>query len=494
MDWSWGRLRASRAVTVAVVSVIIAATAAVAATVAPSAAPVGWSYNGAAQPVAAGVLLTRAGNPGEAGSKFWTAPVNLAGPLHVDFDASISNGGAARADGIALVFANAWHGANPTLVGESGKALGYGGIPGVAVALDTFQNSNEPSANFVGIANGLNADHTPNYIATSVNVPDLYAGTHSFRVDVTFNHLDIAVDGRSVLAADVALPPRTFLGVTAGNGAFSANHVVTNLRATTTTGLDLLATTATTPAPAPAPAPPPVVTPSASSARPPAGGYFAMLPPGSALPSDAQCAARVHTSSWEPRPENTTANHTVPPAVDLGTFNQWSSTWNATYRPRIDGNFSGTTDEIAQWVACKWGWSDDLVRAQMVQESTWRQSTEGDREPRDNGHCVYDDTRDPCPTSFSIIQVKWYFHPTVGDSSSPQSSYPWIKRSTAFALDLELSEMRGCYDGMSSYLGNTRGDVWGCIQSWYSGAWTPGGSSYSAHVASILNAKPWLTW
>ena len=68
------------------------------------------------------------------------------------------------------------------------------------------------------------------------------------------------------------------------------------------------------------------------------------------------------------------------------------------------------------------------------------------------------------------------------------------KTSTAFALDLELAEIRGCYDGMSSYLGNTKGDVWGCIQSWFSGSWTPGGGSYAVSVQSHLNAEPWLSW
>jgi hypothetical protein len=220
-----------------------------------------------------------------------------------------------------------------------------------------------------------------------------------------------------------------------------------------------------------------------------------MLPPGSTLPSGAACAARVHRAPWEPRPANATANHTVPPAtVDLAPFSQWDAAWNANYRSRVDGNFTGTTDEIAQWAACKWGWSDNLLRAQMVQESTWRQSTEGDLESRAEGHCVFDDTRDPCPTSFSIIQVKWYFHPEVESSSSPQSSYPWIKRSTAFALDLELAELRGCYDGMSTYLGYTRGDVPGCLQYWYSGSWTPGGGNYAASVSSHLDAQAWRAW
>ena len=35
-------------------------------------------------------------------------------------------------------------------------------------------------------------------------------------------------------------------------------------------------------------------------------------------------------------------------------------------KPRITGNFTGTTDEIIQWAACKWGWSDNVVRAQAV--------------------------------------------------------------------------------------------------------------------------------
>jgi autotransporter family porin len=220
-----------------------------------------------------------------------------------------------------------------------------------------------------------------------------------------------------------------------------------------------------------------------------------MLPPGASLPTAARCAALVRRSTWEPRPANAEANDTTPPAgLELGTFSQWNGTWNDSYRTRIDGNFTGTTDEIAQWAACKWGWSDNLVRAQMAQESHWRQLTEGDFEPRSSGHCVSGDTRDPCPTSFSIIQVKWYHHPAVATSSAVGSSYPWIRRSTAYALDLQLAEMRGCYDGMSTYLGNTRGDVNGCLESWFTGSWTPGGGAYTARVSSHLDNKPWLHW
>src|SRR6185437_6486450 len=107
-------------------------------------------------------------------------------------------------------------------------------------------------------------------------------------------------------------------------------------------------TTSTTTTPTATSGAPSSTTP--ANAPPPAAGYFTMLPPGSPLPSGAECAARVHRSPWEPRPENITANHTTPPAsIDLGAFSQWNAAWNADYRARIDGSFTGTTDEIAQW-------------------------------------------------------------------------------------------------------------------------------------------------
>jgi hypothetical protein len=216
-----------------------------------------------------------------------------------------------------------------------------------------------------------------------------------------------------------------------------------------------------------------------SSSRPASGGYFSVLPPGSALPSGAECAARVHHSSWEPRHDNDVANHT-PVVNTLGSFSQWNSAWNTNYKPRVDGAFQGTTDEIIQWAACKWGWSDELIRAEAVVESTWHQSTVGD-----NG------------TSYGLMQVRYLYHPRVqnGCKACLGSSWPNSENSTAFNVDLFGAEMRGCYNGMSTYLGNTTGDIWGCIGSWYSGAWHDGGAqSYIGWVQSSLSNKPWLNW
>jgi hypothetical protein len=47
--------------------------------------------------------------------------------------------------------------------------------------------------------------------------------------------------------------------------------------------------------------------------------------------------------------------------------------WDSWLLQRVDGQFTGTTDEIFQWAGCKWGLSDDLLRAVAVRESTWYQ-------------------------------------------------------------------------------------------------------------------------
>src|SRR5262245_44961917 len=104
-----------------------------------------------------------------------------------------------------------------------------------------------------------------------------------------------------------------------------------------------------------APSPNPLPT---TSAPPAAAGYFSLQPPGSwfFLPSDASCAARVHYSSWEPRPTNYEENHTMPdPQAVHAAFasrprgNHYDPLWDSWLLPRVDGQFTGTTDEIIQW-------------------------------------------------------------------------------------------------------------------------------------------------
>jgi autotransporter family porin len=213
----------------------------------------------------------------------------------------------------------------------------------------------------------------------------------------------------------------------------------------------------------------------------PTSGVSGVLPPGSPLPSGATCAQRVRRSSWEPRLDNTGANQTTGHPIRA---DQLAGDPAEAYATRVDGNFTGTTDEIIQWAACKWGFDADSVRAQAVQESSWHQSWLGD--------CRYTTqaVTHGC-ASVGLLQVKAADLPPTFPGAWPDAYL-----STAFNVDFALAVRRACFDGKVTWLGNGyhAGDEWGCIGEWFAGAWyTPGARDYIAKVKAILAARTWQT-
>jgi autotransporter family porin len=209
------------------------------------------------------------------------------------------------------------------------------------------------------------------------------------------------------------------------------------------------------------PHPPPETNP---PAPPPSGSeHFSTLPPGSTLPSDADCAARVRPAA-EIRPQITSYNQTRGHGAPANP--------PAPLYARVTGNFTGTTDEILQWAACKWGIDEDLVRAQAAKESYWTMANVGD-----NGE------------SFGIMQVRqpywgWAFNNGVGDAMS----------STAYNVDAALAARRNCFEGNETWLGGNygAGDLWGCVGLWFSGQWhDPGAEQYITDVQTHLNQRIW---
>ena len=215
---------------------------------------------------------------------------------------------------------------------------------------------------------------------------------------------------------------------------------------------------------------------------------FATLPPGSALPDGTACAARVRRHPWEPRPGNTVANHTIPTGVALPPWGGVAPRANTELLSRVDGAFAGTTDEIIQWAACKWGLDEDVARAMAVQESNWHQAARADL-AHDPARCVAGDAP-PCPTSFGLFQIKWTAFP---------GTYPASAQSTAFNADYALAVLRACYEGHERWLDDVQqgrpyasGDLWGCLGRWYAGRWhTPAAEDYIAHVQARLDARDW---
>jgi hypothetical protein len=198
--------------------------------------------------------------------------------------------------------------------------------------------------------------------------------------------------------------------------------------------------------------------------------------------------------------------------------------WDSWLLPRVDGQFTGTTDEIFQWAACKWGLPDDVLRAISVRESTWYEYEVypsgrpvldwgmGDMMPAGTaGASVYcqaiaaygrDFQRDfgtnICPRTFSIAGVMSWQAPSWGQMPDNQNgTFPFTIRSTAFALDYLASQLRGCYNGWEYWLessgGYAAGDLWGCVGAWYAGDWhSSDANGYLSRVRTELANFTWL--
>lgn len=220
---------------------------------------------------------------------------------------------------------------------------------------------------------------------------------------------------------------------------------------------------------------PPAPPDPAPPAPPPAGGHFATLPPGSPLPGDADCAALVRPAP-EIRAQNVSYNNTPGHATAPNPpF--------ANYFGRVNGSFTGTTDEIIQWTACKWGIDEDVVRAQAAKETYWSQINVGDFTGDPNncvpGHPIGADGRPGlCPESIGMMQTRYPFlQPYIND----------LIASTSFNLDLTYAIWRECYEGHETWLGGSygAGDMWGCVGRWFSGRWYEGGAQ--GYIADIQN-------
>jgi hypothetical protein len=191
------------------------------------------------------------------------------------------------------------------------------------------------------------------------------------------------------------------------------------------------------------------------------------------------------------RKYNRATGHHVSNAFFSGDKAQ-ANNWIA---PRINGNFTGTTEEILRWAACKWGIDQNMVFAQAAVESWWRQTTKGDWEsdgcPPGHGPGV-DGQKGLCPQSWGILQNRYPYE---------KSSWPGIAKSTAMNADTAYAIWRSCFDGYEIWLNTVEhgqtykaGDAWGCIGRWFAGRWhTQPAQQYIAKVRQYLREKIWRT-
>ena len=224
-----------------------------------------------------------------------------------------------------------------------------------------------------------------------------------------------------------------------------------------------------------------------------------ILSPGTALPDEAECTSRVHLTSKEARPDNTTANNHVPTTQQISDLAPWGSANGLdpkadAFRKQITGNYTGTTDDIIQWAACKWGIDADLIRAEAIAESNWHQNQTGDW-TTDKSLCPPGEWNGTgCFQSYGMLQIKYIYNTTA---------WPMSRDDTAFNVEYAYGIIRTCFEGWATYLAHDTplpgypsyhaGDIWGCIGRWYSGAWYDQSAiNYINSVKAHLQNKEWL--
>lgn len=184
----------------------------------------------------------------------------------------------------------------------------------------------------------------------------------------------------------------------------------------------------------------------------------------------SDCAAKV-VKTPEHQPQNARLNSYVPQPNEHGTLpDYFGPELQREFQQKVDGAFTGTTDEIFQFYACKYGIDVDLVRA-----AAWTETSHNALMNGDNGE------------SWGIMQVR----------DSPKShahAHPAARLSTSYNVDYWAFHLRSCIDGKIAYLKETsQTDVWGCVGLWYYGADTrhPKSEEYIARVQRNFREQPW---
>jgi hypothetical protein len=209
--------------TTGVQTVTVTATGAVRHLV-PSPDKPGWQLSGRAMLTNRDLQLTSATRV-SAGAAFWSKPIPTDG-MRASFTAEMSGG----SGGDGLTFALVDASTVPTRPGRTGARLGFAGLSGLAVALQSFPGLESPGDSSVGVvtselgAKGL-------VWRKIVNMGSPLRNVHvKVTVSVSGGILNVAVDGFTVLTVNVTLQQQVYVGFTAATGSHTDRHLVSGVQ------------------------------------------------------------------------------------------------------------------------------------------------------------------------------------------------------------------------------------------------------------------------
>jgi len=168
------------------------------------------------------------------GTAFQTSEEVWSDNVSIGFMFYASGGSSTGADGLSLTALDTTR--MTSYQGDVGGALGYGGLPGWSVEVDTWDNTGDP-----GLSEPSRADHVSFVIDGASNgIGEISADIHEvedeqwheMQVDMSGNHLTVAIDGIVYIdqVVEGVAPFPAHLGFTAATGNITNNHLIDGLK------------------------------------------------------------------------------------------------------------------------------------------------------------------------------------------------------------------------------------------------------------------------
>ncbi|MAA80055.1 MAG: hypothetical protein CL916_12440 [Deltaproteobacteria bacterium] len=188
-----------------------------------------WNFEGSAQwDNSLGVVELTNTSTNVAGTAFSTASIVNAEQVEIDFMFYVSGG--SGADGFSLTALDVDR--MTGFVGSTGGGIGYAGMPGWSIEVDTYYNSNDPTS----------TDHVAFTFDGAVGNPVIWAPLpemedgqwHTMRVEVNAPHVLVEIDGVVYLDQNITgnLNFPAYIGFTAATGSLTNYHRIDALTVT----------------------------------------------------------------------------------------------------------------------------------------------------------------------------------------------------------------------------------------------------------------------
>lgn len=191
----------------------------------------GWTYSGKAHRDDYQVTLTDPAAQ-QRGAIMWASPLDLRNRT-IEFEARMG-GGNGQGEGMTLAFVRPGADGKPAggQIGFGGSLLGFGGLQGIAIALDQRQGPGDPSANFIGFADGVKGT-TLNWLQTGDPGVQLRGSTpHKIKVVNKAGTTTVFVDGSQRMRGPLAIPDSAYLAFTGATSTIYQFQAVSFLKIT----------------------------------------------------------------------------------------------------------------------------------------------------------------------------------------------------------------------------------------------------------------------